>query len=315
MRLRSAPATALAAALAACGGAGGAGVAGAPVPGGEARRADAARIGGDPATEGAPIAPPSAREEAAAGELLGLLNAARAERGLAPLARSGGLAAVARSYCAEMARTKSIAHDSPISGGPADRARKAGIAFQRLSENLALAPDPASAHDGLMRSPGHRANILDPAVTEVGIGAIYSAEDGGESLIVTQMFAAPPERIDPAAAVIELVDRLNGVRRKRGLEPFSRHPWLDARAAEALASCGASALKYSPQAEKSPPFRLLQAVMVEGGTMDQIADGLAASDQSSSTHLSSIGVAVAGRGDAAGDAGGACAVVIFAVKK
>ncbi|HUM67672.1 MAG TPA: CAP domain-containing protein [Chloroflexota bacterium] len=35
-----------------------------------------------------------------------------------------------------------------------------------------------NAHTGLMNSPGHRANILDPAHTHVGIGMAYNADTG-----------------------------------------------------------------------------------------------------------------------------------------
>jgi uncharacterized protein YkwD len=311
MRRRAAAAAALAAALWACG---------AGVP----REEDAAgggvvgagRSEAPPNAVSAPDVPPPSTEEKAAVEILfDSVNAARRGHGLKPLAFSDKLAAVGRGYCAEMARTGQIAHESRISGGPADRARRAGIPFTRLTENLALAPDAAAAHEGLMNSPGHRANILDPAVSVVGIGAVFSTQDGATSLIVTQMFASPPERIDPAAAVTELTNRLNAARQDRNLKPFSRHPWLDARAAEALSSCGAATLTYAAKEEKAPPFHLLRAVMVEGGSIDQIADSFLASDQSSSPQLTSIGVAVARIDAEGGEAGGACAVVFFASKK
>jgi len=309
MRSRAAAHAALFALLSACGGAGpGAGTAG-----------DRAETGGGPGiaaplSEGESIVvpPASAGELAASEALLGLVNAERIEKGLKPLAGSAELAAVSRAYCAEMSRTGEIAHESPISGGPADRAKRAGIRFTRLTENLALAADAAAAHEGLMNSPGHRANILDPAVSQVGIGAIFSIQDGVESLIVTQMFASPPEKIDPAAARDELTERLNADRKAKGLAPFARHPWLDARAVEALGSCGSSALDYAAKAEKAPPFRLLRAVMVEGGTLDQISESLFASDPASSSHLTHIGVAVA---RVEGEQGGGCAVVFFAAKK
>jgi hypothetical protein len=213
-----------------------------------------------------------------------------------------------------MARTGRIAHDSPASGGPADRARRAGIRFTRLTENLAVAADAAAAHDGLMNSPGHRANILDPAVTEVGIGALYADVGGARALIVTQMFAAPPERIDPDAARAELTRRLNAARRGKGLAAFVRHPWLDARAEEALRSCGSAALGLDANAGKAPPFRLLRAVMVQGATLAQIADSLLGAEQSSSPLLTHVGVAIE-RVEAGDMAGGACAVVLYAAKK
>jgi uncharacterized protein YkwD len=309
MRPRAAAPASIFALLCACGSAGPGG--GAAEPGstvGARPEIPAAQV------EGArdEVPPATAEERAAAEALFGLVNAARAEHGVPPLVASEELAAVSRGYCVEMARTEKIAHDSPISGGPADRARRAGIPFTRLTENLALAADAATAHDGLMHSPGHRANILDPAVTEVGIGAFAVIKDGFASLLVAQMFAAPPERIDLAAAPGELSDRLNAARRTKGLAPLARHPWLDARAAEALGSCGESSLAYAPKAEDAPPFRALVAVMVEGGSLDSIGESFVAGDQLSSPHVTHFGVAVA---RSKGDQGGGCAVVIFAAKK
>ena len=53
----------------------------------------------------------------------------------------------------------------------------ANQSFQELmaGENLAGAPTVERAHSGLMNSPGHRANILNPNFTHVGIGIV----DGG----------------------------------------------------------------------------------------------------------------------------------------
>ena len=55
-----------------------------------------------------------------------------------------------------------------------------------MGENIALAPSVETAHRNLMNSPGHRANILDPAFTRVGIGIIVAP---GAGLMVSQEFA------------------------------------------------------------------------------------------------------------------------------
>ncbi len=65
------------------------------------------------------------------------------------------------------------------------RIREANIRFSTAGENLALAPSMQIAHSGLMKSPGHRANILRPEFGRVGIGIM----DGGiHGLMVTQDF-------------------------------------------------------------------------------------------------------------------------------
>jgi uncharacterized protein YkwD len=62
--------------------------------------------------------------------------------------------------------------------------RRARITYVVTGENLALAPGVAMAHDGLMKSPGHRRNILDPEYSTLGIG-IYT---GPRGLIAVQEF-------------------------------------------------------------------------------------------------------------------------------
>lgn len=296
---------------AACGGGGGG--RGAPAEAGTPEERAAARpaagVGAEAGGGGAPD--PTEEERAAARALFDAVNGERAGRGLRALGWSDGLAAVSRGYCAEMARTGIIAHESRISGAPPDRARRAGIPFVRLTENLALAADAATAHDGLMRSPGHRENILDAAVTELGVGAIFAVVDGARSLIVTQMFAAPPERVDPGVAAGELGRLLNEARRAGGLRPLARHAWLDGEAAAASPSCGSGAIASGAPKRKGP-FHVYTAVMVEGGTIAQIAEGLAGNAHARSRESTHFGVAVA-RVEGP-DGGGVCAVVLFAAK-
>jgi uncharacterized protein YkwD len=46
-----------------------------------------------------------------------------------------------------------------------------GLRYRSSGENLAKGHrDPAAVHGQLMNSPGHRANILRPAYTAVGVG-------------------------------------------------------------------------------------------------------------------------------------------------
>jgi uncharacterized protein YkwD len=54
-----------------------------------------------------------------------------------------------------------------------------------VGENLALAPSVDLAHIGLMNSPSHRENILDPNFKRIGIG-IIDADPYGK--MITQVF-------------------------------------------------------------------------------------------------------------------------------
>ena len=79
-----------------------------------------------------------------------------------------------------------FAHIDPNGVSPFDRMRNGDITFRAAGENLALAPTVDVAHDGLMNSPGHRANILNPAFHRVGIGV---ADGGMHGKMFTQNFA------------------------------------------------------------------------------------------------------------------------------
>ncbi len=119
--------------------------------------------------------------------LLELLNGERVKAGLRPLVADDQLRAVARGHSEEMFKLGYFAHQSPEAGSPADRLRAARIRFVVSGENLAYAPTTELAHAGLMASPGHRANILTPEYTRVGIGVMSAGPNGR---MFTQNFAA-----------------------------------------------------------------------------------------------------------------------------
>jgi uncharacterized protein YkwD len=127
------------------------------------------------------LAPDPAAEE----QMLALVNRERQQAGLRPLQPDEPLRRVARSHSVEMFERDYFAHNSPVTGSPFDRLRRAGIPFVVAGENLAYAPTVQIAHEGLMNSPGHRANILRPEFGQVGIGAIKSQLRG---IMFTQVF-------------------------------------------------------------------------------------------------------------------------------
>jgi uncharacterized protein YkwD/uncharacterized membrane protein required for colicin V production len=120
------------------------------------------------------LAPDSAAEQ----QMLELVNQERVGAGLRPLAADEALRGVARGHSLEMFERGYFAHDSPTAGTPYDRMRAAGVPFVLAGENLAYAPSVQIAHQGLMHSPGHRANILRVEFGRVGIGVIHSQFQG-----------------------------------------------------------------------------------------------------------------------------------------
>jgi uncharacterized protein YkwD len=118
-------------------------------------------------------------------QMLDLVNEARAENGLPPLAPDPELTEVARRHSTDMFVRGYFAHDTPEGRTPFDRMREANVRFLTAGENLALAPTVSIAHRGLMNSPGHRDNILRQQFGRVGIGIM----DGGmRGLMVSQEF-------------------------------------------------------------------------------------------------------------------------------
>jgi uncharacterized protein YkwD len=127
-------------------------------------------------------APPRPDLEA---RMLGLVNRERVKAGLAPLEADTTLRTVARKHSADMFARGYFSHYTPEMRSPFDRINAASISYLAAGENLAIAPNLVLAHEGLMKSPGHRANILQPAFGRVGIGIL----DGGiYGLMVTQNF-------------------------------------------------------------------------------------------------------------------------------
>ncbi len=119
-------------------------------------------------------------------EMLNLINQERARAGLVPLVMDETMREVARQHSREMFELGYFGHESPVTGSPADRLLRAGVRFGVAGENLAYAPNVRLAHEGLMASPGHRANILNPQFRRVGIGAVRSELRG---IMFTQEFA------------------------------------------------------------------------------------------------------------------------------
>ena len=112
-------------------------------------------------------------------------NRERRAQELPALKWSPALASAARAHAKEMARHNEVSHRLP--GEPALPARvtRAGAHFQWLSENVVQARTAAEAHSEFVKSPTHRANLLDRDMNVVGIGVAIK----GNQLFVVEDFA------------------------------------------------------------------------------------------------------------------------------
>jgi uncharacterized protein YkwD len=118
-------------------------------------------------------------------QMLELLNAERRSAGRPPVKADPILRELARAHSRDMLARGYFAHVTPEGKDLGQRMQQARIGYLAAGENLALAPTLVGAHKGLMRSPGHRDNILRPQFGRVGIGVLDS---GAYGLMVTQNF-------------------------------------------------------------------------------------------------------------------------------
>jgi uncharacterized protein YkwD len=117
--------------------------------------------------------------------MLVLVNEERKKAGLKPLEKDIAMRIVARLHSKDMFQKGYFSHINLDNKSPFDRMRAHGIIYRAAGENLALSQTVEIAHLGLMNSPGHRANILNPKFNRVGIGIM----DGGiYGIMITQNF-------------------------------------------------------------------------------------------------------------------------------
>lgn len=107
-------------------------------------------------------------------QLFTLANQSRAQAGAPSLQWDPALAAAALQHCRRMAAEGPIAHRYGGEPDVTDRAAQAGAHFNLIEENVAVGPTASQIHDGWMHSPGHRENLLNPAVDHVGIALVYA---------------------------------------------------------------------------------------------------------------------------------------------
>jgi uncharacterized protein YkwD len=162
----------------------------------------------------APATPGGAHLESARRKLLEAVNEDRAGAGLTPVALDSLATAAAQGHARAMADDSFFSHYGLAGEAPYERLARYGHSGH-VRENLFRWTlrgaawrtfDPRRAERFLMDSPGHRATILDPARTHVGIG--IAVDRSGSSVYVVQEFVAG-------------YAELSAPRRTRGLEPLA----------------------------------------------------------------------------------------------
>ena len=176
-----------------------------------------------------PSAPPLARKASAAPptlRMLELINQARAQSGLPPVTINAAVSHVADAHVRDMRDHDYFAHQANAEDTLPARLREAGIGFSRASENLAAAPTTEEAHASLMDSPGHRRNILDGEVTQVGIG-VAEGRGAQAALMFVVDFITPQEVIAPERLRGQILRLVNDLRAASHLAPLREDAKLD----------------------------------------------------------------------------------------
>lgn len=105
-------------------------------------------------------------------QMLQMVNTARGQNNLPMLVADERLRVIARAHAQDMLTRGYFSHYTPEGLSPFDRMDRAGIIYTAAGENLAFSPNVNLAMQGLMNSPGHKANILSKDFGKVGIGVI-----------------------------------------------------------------------------------------------------------------------------------------------
>ena len=121
-------------------------------------------------------------------EVFALVNSERAKNGLSALSWADDIAAVARAHSSDMINRGFFSHTNPDGESPFDRLKNNGISYRTAAENIAYGQKtPADVMNAWMNSSGHRANILNKNVTELGVGAV---KNNNGTIYWTQVFVA-----------------------------------------------------------------------------------------------------------------------------
>jgi len=109
-------------------------------------------------------------------DLFDYANHERSAQGLPALRWSNSLANAAQKHASVMAEQGSLSHQFPGESSLPKRASLAGVKYVWLAENVAQGPNAQLIHAQWVKSPAHRANLLDRDMDSIGIAV--SQRDG-----------------------------------------------------------------------------------------------------------------------------------------
>lgn len=106
-------------------------------------------------------------------EVVRLVNDIRRQNSLGELTMNWELSRVARYKSQDMVDRHYFSHTSPTYGSPFQMMKAFGLSYRYAGENIAYGySTPQAVVNGWMNSEGHRANILNPSFTQIGVGYV-----------------------------------------------------------------------------------------------------------------------------------------------
>lgn len=132
-------------------------------------------------------------------------NIQRATNGIMPLNENQELVLVAKAKLQDMFEHQYFAHVSPLGTGVDYFVSKTEYLYILVGENLALGDFGTDEKlvQAWMDSPGHRANILNPKFTEIGVATRKGNFEGKPTWLAVQVFGLPRESCPEVSETLE----------------------------------------------------------------------------------------------------------------
>lgn len=120
-------------------------------------------------------------------------NLQRTNNNVAILHDSAALDKSAQVKANDIIARQYFAHIDPSGKGVGDLVTDQGYTYIKVGENLALGnfKSDEDVVTAWMNSPGHRANILDSAFSDIGVGVAYGMYQGRMVYVAVQHFGTP----------------------------------------------------------------------------------------------------------------------------
>jgi len=198
-------------------------------------------------------------------KLFDSLNRERSVHKLPELKWDPSLAKAAHQHAALMAQRNDLSHQLRGEGDVQERASTAGARFTVIAENIAEGPDAETIHSMWMKSPHHRANILDVDVNAVGIATV----PGSKYLFAVQDFSRAVENL----SLRDQERQIGSLLHARGLQ-------ISAANDDARKTC---TMNDGYAGKPSTMFRF------EGGDLSELPDPVKAKIKSGKYRLASVG--------------------------